>query len=149
MQVQGFIGHAEAALDSKGRVSFPRELRQYLDENLKGKVVVTIGPEKSLTLYPVDKWNAYAEDLNTRPRTPQNMQLRTLVMAHAKESVLDGQNRITLSPKQMSWAGISTDVAFVGDGATVRLFSPEGYNERYGTPPENLDDLFFDGSGGL
>lgn len=149
MQVQGFIGQAEAAIDAKGRVSFPRELRQYLAEDNLGKVVVTIGPEKSLMLYPVNKWNEFASELNSKPRTPQNMQLRTLVMAHAKESVLDGQNRISLSPKQMEWAGISSDAVFLGDGATVRIFSPDRFQELYGTPPENFDELFFDGLGAL
>lgn len=149
MQVRGFIGQAEAAIDAKGRVSFPKELRQYLSEDSMGKVVVTIGPEKSLMLYPIHTWNEFSEELSQKPRTPQNMQLRTLVMANAKESVLDGQNRITLSPKQMEWAGISTEAVFLGDSSTVRIFSPERYNELYGTPPENFDELFFDGMGAL
>lgn len=147
MQVNGFIGQADAAIDAKGRVSFPKELRQYLHEDNANKVVVTIGPEKSLMLYPLIQWNQFAEELSQRPRTPQNMQLRTLVMAHAKESTLDGQNRISLSPKQMEWAGISSTAVFVANSDTVRIFSTDRYNELYGTPPENFDDLFFDGAG--
>jgi MraZ protein len=147
MQVMGFIGQANAAIDPKGRVSFPKDLRQYLAPENEGRVVVTIGPEKSLVLYPLADWNQFAAELAARPRTLQNNQFRIQVMAHAKESILDQQNRITLSAKQMAWANLDADATFVGEGSTVRIFQPAHYSELYEQEIENFDQMFYWDSG--
>jgi DNA-binding transcriptional regulator/RsmH inhibitor MraZ len=48
----------------------------------------------------------------------------------AKLSELDGQNRISLTAEQMAYAGINSEVTFVGDGKRVRLWAPEKFAQE-------------------
>ncbi len=142
MQVQGFIGKSTTSVDSKGRCSFPKEIRKFLDPANEGRVVITVGSDFSLSLYPVAEWNAFVLLLDQRPRTKQNIQFRRWVTNMAKESVLDGQNRISLSEELMKYAGISGEVTFTGDGTTVGLWNPDRYREKFESfTPEQLADF--------
>ena len=147
MNVKGFIGKSTTTVDAKGRCSFPKELRKYLAPENEGKVVVTVGMEKSLTLYPVTEWNSYVEELNSRPRTRDNIRLQRLVTHNAKESVLDGQNRISLNEYLKQFASIAGEVTFAGDGKTVSLWNPEAYRDKYESFSDEdlsqLDDMFY------
>jgi division/cell wall cluster transcriptional repressor MraZ len=143
MQLHGFIGKAKASIDAKGRVSFPKELRQYLADQNDGRVVVTLGAQKSLTLYPLVEWNEFVGELSRRPRTPENERFRIRITSSAKESVLDQQSRITLTAEQMQYAGINGEATFAADGMTVRIWQPERYSELYEQEIEGFDDMFY------
>ncbi len=147
MQVEGFIGKSSTSVDSKGRCSFPKELRKFLSTENEGRVVITVGSDFSLSLYPVVEWNAFVKLLDQRPRTKQNVQFRRWVTNMAKECVLDKQNRISLSDELMKFAQIAGDVTFTGDGSTVGLWNPERYSDKYEdfSPDElaEFDQMFY------
>ncbi len=147
MQVEGFIGKSSTSVDSKGRCSFPKELRKLLSTENEGRVVITVGSDFSLSLYPVVEWNAFVKLLDQRPRTKKNVQFRRWVTNMAKECVLDKQNRISLSDELMKFAQIAGDVTFTGDGSTVGLWNPERYSDKYEdfSPDElaEFDQMFY------
>ena len=147
MQVEGFIGKSSTSVDSKGRCSFPKELRKFLATENEGRVVITVGSDFSLSLYPVVEWNAFVKLLDQRPRTKKNVQFRRWVTNMAKECVLDKQNRISLSDELMKFAQIAGDVTFTGDGSTVGLWNPERYSDKYEefSPDElaEFDQMFY------
>jgi MraZ protein len=130
LRLESFIGKATVAIDAAGRTNFPKEFRKVMPEEAEGQVIVTIGEGRTLALYPLPAWNAFMERLEALERNAETSKFKTRVTAMAKSSVLDGQNRITLSPEQMSYAGISGEVTFVGDGKRVRLWSPAKYVEQ-------------------
>jgi division/cell wall cluster transcriptional repressor MraZ len=149
MQLDGFIGKAKASIDAKGRVSFPKELRQYLAAENQGRVVVTLGVQKSLALYPLLEWNAFVAELSARPRTPENERFRIRITSAAKESELDNQNRITLTAEQMQFAGIDGEATFAANGKIVQVWKPERFSELFEQNDDDFDDLYFGGTGGL
>lgn len=130
LRFQSFIGKATVAIDAAGRTNFPKEFRKVMPEEAEGQVIVTIAEGRTLALYPLPAWNDLMERLEAMERTPDSSKFKTRITAMAKSSILDGQNRITLSPEQMQYAGISGDVTFVGDGKRVRLWSPSKYDEQ-------------------
>lgn len=130
LHLESFIGKATVAIDATGRTNFPKEFRKILREEAGGQVVVTIGEARTLVLRPLYEWNAYIQYLEGLGRGPEIAKFRTRVTAMARLSVLDGQNRITLTGEQMAYAGISAEVTFVGDGKRVRLWAPEKYAEQ-------------------
>jgi MraZ protein len=154
MNVVGFIGKSTTSVDNKGRCSFPKELRKFLAPENEGRVVITVGSAGSLTLYPVKEWNAFVELLAKRPRTMKNEDFRRWVTNMATESVLDGQNRISLTPGLCRHAGITSEVTFTGDGLTVGLWNPVTYSARYENFSEEdmgkFDEMFYwdDSEGG-
>lgn len=147
MSINGFIGKAKAMIDSKGRVSFPKELRKYLLPKNEDTVVVSLGAEKSLTLYPLDDWNNLIKDLNEKYRVSRNRKskkLLDLMTANAKESTLDKQFRISLNKELLQFAKINTEILFAAAGNTVGLWQPEHYDKLNSVENDDFDDLFFE-----
>ena len=127
MKLESFIGKATLTVDGTGRTNMPREFRKALPDSGKGQVVVTIAQGRTLALYPLAEWNRYMLDLETLGRDPEASRFRMRIMAMAKLSVLDAQNRIALTSEQMKHAGLKNEVTFVGDGKRIRLWTPERY----------------------
>lgn len=129
-KLESFIGKATVAIDAAGRTNFPKDFRKILKDEAGGQVVVTIAEGRTLALYPVYEWNAYILYLESLGRGPEVSKFRTRITAMAKLSVLDAQNRITLTTEQLDYAGISGEVTFAGDGKRVRLWAPAKYAEQ-------------------
>ncbi len=126
MRLESFIGKATLAVDAAGRTNLPKEFRKVLSMENKGQVVVTIAVAHTLALYPLAEWSRYVQSLS-EGRGPDRAKFRTRITAMARLSKLDTQNRITITPEQLSYAGIQGEVTFVGDGARIRLWSPKRY----------------------
>ncbi len=130
IKLASFIGKAKVAIDVTGRTNFPKDFRKVLREEAAGQVVVTIAEGRTLALYPVYEWNAFILGLESIGRSADASKFRTRITSMAKLSVLDGQNRITLTTEQMAYAGIGAEVTFVGDGKRVRLWAPEKFSQE-------------------
>ena len=128
-------------------MSFPKELRKFLSAENESRVVITVGSDFSLTLYPVVQWNAFVKFLDQRPRTQKNVEFRRFITNNAKECVLDKQNRINLSEYHMKFAKIDSEVTFTGDGATVGLWNSKRYSEKFENFSEKdleaFDQMFY------
>jgi MraZ protein len=133
IRLESFIGKATVAMDATGRTNFPKDFRKILREDAGGQVVVTMAEGRTLALYPVYEWNNYIQYLESLGRGADVSKFRTRITSMAKLSVLDGQNRISLTSEQLSYAGISGEVTFVGDGKRVRLWAPERFAQQVET----------------
>ena len=127
IKLESFIGKATVAIDLTGRTNFPKDFRKILREEAAGQVIVTIAEGHTLALFPLYEWNAYVQYLEGLGRGADVSKFRMRITSMAKLSVLDGQNRITLTSEQMAYSGIKTEVTFVGDGKRVRLWAPEKF----------------------
>ncbi len=138
MRMDSFIGKATLAVDTAGRTNFPKEFRKSLSEENNGQVIVTIFDNATLALYPALEWDRYMEYIQGIGRGPAANKFRMRVTSMAKASTLDAQNRIMLTPDQMTYAGIRGEVTFVGEGSRVRLWAPERYDAEIAsvTPEE-------------
>ena len=130
IKLESFIGKASVAIDAAGRTNFPKDFRKVLKDEAGGQVIVTIAEAKTLALYPVYAWNDYVQYLESLGRGADISKFRTRITSMAKLSVLDGQNRISLTSEQMAYAGIAGEVTFVGDGKRVRLWAPEKFSQQ-------------------
>lgn len=130
IKLESFIGKATVAIDAAGRTNFPKDFRKVLRDDAGGQVVVTMGEGKTLALFPIYAWNEYVQYLENLGRGVDISKFRTRITSMAKLSVLDGQNRISLTAEQMQYAGIAGEVTFVGDGKRVRLWAPERFSQQ-------------------
>ncbi len=126
-ELESFIGKATLAVDAAGRTNLPKEFRKVLQDENKGQVVVTLAEGGTLALYPLSEWNRYVQYMDGLGRGPDVSKFRARIMGMAKLSVLDAQNRITLTAEQLRSAGIQGEVTFAGDGKRVRLWAPQRY----------------------
>jgi len=140
--LESFLGKATVGLDAAGRTNFPKDFRKVMPEEAQGQVVVTIAEGRTLALYPLPAWNAYMQHLDQLGRGPEISKFKTRITSMAKLSVLDAQNRISLTPEQMGYANISGEVTFVGDGRRVRLWKPAHFAEQIETVSEKEETQF-------
>lgn len=129
-----FCGEYSHNLDSKKRMSLPSRLREELGEN----VVMTKNVDKCVSLYPIDRWNAFTAKLETLPETETRMVKRFLFSA-AFETSVDGQGRILISPGLCQYAGLEKAVKVIGVGDHVEIWDEARWNEE--SSSENTADI--------
>lgn len=125
MLLDFFQGNSLSKIDEKLRCSFPKEFRRRLAPKHENQVTVTIGHKGNLVLYPTRLWEEASRKMLRRAKTPELLEQAEKAIMMAHDSVLDAQNRISLTRELMEWAGIDRTVAFCGMLDTVRLCNPE------------------------
>jgi MraZ protein len=118
-----FLGQYTYTLDNKGRLTIPSRFR----EELSGRVVVTRGLDRCLTVYPTDVWREIAQKVTALPITnPRGRSLRRIFFADAIDAELDGQGRI-LIPDRLRAIGdleLSSEVTIIGLDSFIELWNP-------------------------
>ena len=113
-------GQYQHQVDYKGRVAVPKKFRL----KLVGGGVVTRGLDGCLFLYPRDTWDVLAKKLSKLPLTGRDARaFSRYLFANASEVSFDRLGRITLPPYLMQFAGITSDVSFVGVGDRVEIWN--------------------------
>ena len=119
-----FKGEYEHSLDSKGRVSLPAKMRKALEDSVR-KFTMTYGLDNCLYLYPHEQWKEFEDRLSRLNSFNKNdrMALRYF-LKNAEDIELDGQNRISVLAKHLTFAGMEDRVIFIGSGERIELWSP-------------------------
>lgn len=122
MAAYRFIGIHRPKLDDKGRLFLPAKFREQLAEG----VIVTMGQEDCLYVWPLDVYDAEAErvaglDLDI----PDNRAYRRMFFAVGDMSTPDKQGRIGLPAEMRNFAGLERDVVIVGNYNRLEIWSPE------------------------
>ena len=122
-----FLGQYTYTLDSKGRLTIPSRFR----EELSGRVVVTRGLDRCLTVYPTDVWREIAQKVTALPITdPRGRTLRRIFFADAIDAELDSHGRI-LIPDRLRTIGdleLSSEVTIIGLDTFIELWNPSRWN---------------------
>lgn len=109
-------GNYSHSIDSKGRLFIPAKLR----EQLGSIIYVTLSPEKCLTAYSDESWQAFSERVRTMKHVEQT-KMRPL-FAYASRCEVDGQGRILLPQNLRDFAGLEKNVTVVGCNTFVQLW---------------------------
>ncbi|MCC5934181.1 MAG: division/cell wall cluster transcriptional repressor MraZ [Candidatus Cyclonatronum sp.] len=121
-----FKGEYENAIDNKGRVCLPARLRKIVNPEFQDKYTILIGKESCLSLYPQDNWKIFEKGISRlNPANKFAGKLKRRIMRNSVDIVLDNQNRIALSPKQMAHAGLNDKAIFIGCNDHIEIWSPE------------------------
>lgn len=139
------VGSYRNTLDAKRRVAIPKGFRDEVEAagTRKGQWVLCrqMGGDPCLALFPPGRYEAKMRELEQMRKGAAGVGTKTVraylrkLRMSAKRLVPDKQNRISLTEGQCQLAGISRDVAFVGSGDHIELWTPE----RLETADENLD----------
>ncbi|MBI8989297.1 division/cell wall cluster transcriptional repressor MraZ [Corynebacterium meridianum] len=121
-----FLGTYTPKLDDKGRLTLPAKFR----EELAGGLVVSMGQDHSLAVFPKEEFEARtrraAEISRTNPRA--RAFIRNLA-ASAVEQRPDGHGRITLSPAHREYAGLTKECVVIGAVESLEIWDAESWNE--------------------
>ena len=111
-------------VDPKGRLFVPAKLR----EELGSVFYVMIGLENSLLVFPEAKWAQVSESFNSVPLSDSGA-LR-YIRANVAKCEPDKQGRFVVPPILRSYAHLSGDVTFLGQGDHAEIWDAAAYEAK-------------------
>ncbi len=127
-----FRGVNTISLDSKGRLAMPARYRDQLVTQFGGRLVGTIEPmAKCLLLYPIDVWEEIQKKIEGLSSfNPDTRRFQRMMIGYATDMELDGSGRILLPQVLRAHAELDRQVALVGLGKKLELWSEESWDEQ-------------------
>lgn len=121
-------------IDAKGRMVMPTRYRERLQDESRGRVVMTIDTEeRCLLLYPLPAWEDIESKLAALPSfNPAARRIQRLLIGHATEAELDSHGRILLPPLLREYAGLGKRTMLVGQGKKFEIWDEEHWQRRRG-----------------
>lgn len=125
-----FRGVSEINLDDKGRLAIPTKYRVELAECCESQLVVTVGLDRCLLLYPFPEFEEIERKLVKLPSlNSQAKRLQRLLLGHATECELDGQGRFLIPEPLRRFASLQKKVAMVGQGNKFEIWDDETWSQ--------------------
>lgn len=125
-----FRGVNSINLDEKGRMAVPTRYRSELKESCEGQLVVTVGTDTCLLLFPLPEFEELERKLVKLPAlNKQVKRLQRLLIGHATECDLDGQGRFLIPEPLRRFASLDKQVVLIGQGNKFEIWD-EGLWER-------------------
>jgi MraZ protein len=124
------FGSSQRAVDAKGRIILPRELRADFEAGL----MVTKGLDNCLLLFPMKEWEKLVERIEQLPSGSDSTRRFTrLFFANAHHLMPDGQGRILIPPRLREMVSITKEVVIVGLANKAEVWDPhkwDAYSEE-------------------
>ncbi len=133
-----FYGEKRHKVDAKGRVSVPSKFRQKISQS----IIVTKGNEACLLAYPIEEWQEFDAKLKSLPSSDKLAQAYIRdIYSYAEECFIDSQGRIKLTDKLIAYAGIQSEVVFIGKPGKFELWSNDVLEKYRNDNPINAEDI--------
>ncbi|MEM7220137.1 MAG: division/cell wall cluster transcriptional repressor MraZ [Pseudomonadota bacterium] len=127
-----FRGINKVTLDGKSRLLVPARVREQMQGEAEGRVVVTIDlAERALLLYPLSAWERVQDTLVNLANVRRDIRtVQRLMIGHATDLELDGQGRLLLPKPLREHAGLGKQIVLVGQGNKVEIWDEANWTER-------------------
>ena len=122
------LGTYQGTISPKRRVAIPASFRKELGE----KFIVAKWYEKCLVLVSIGSWSALLERLKGSSKiiTRGVRDTDRFILGSAYELIPDEQGRVVLPLSLVSFAGLGSEVNFIGLGDRVEIWNKEKWEER-------------------
>ena len=125
----GFIGQFEYSLDAKNRVNIPAKFRKMLDVASESSLILTLGVEKCISVYPSSHWQVEINNLNNLDTTiTENRKYMRALAANAFDSAVDKQGRIIIPNHLKDYAKLKKDVLIIGMFEKIEIWDKKEYD---------------------
>jgi len=125
-----FRGVANLSLDTKGRMAVPTRYRGLLMDRYGGKVVITVDPDRCLSIYPLKIWEEIERKLDRLPTfNPSARKLQRALTGHATEVEMDAHGRLMVPVPLRDFAGIERKAVLMGQVRKFELWDAEQFEE--------------------
>jgi MraZ protein len=137
-----FRGIFHNHLDEKGRLNIPAKLREQIKSDHETPLVLTLGFDQSLFLYPMDAWKKIEDQLSSlNGLSPEVRQFQRMILGNSDEVELDQQGRIIISPILRKEAGLSKSVVIAGMLQRIEIWDKEKYESYHTQSSQSLELL--------
>jgi MraZ protein len=137
-----FRGIFHNSIDEKGRVSIPARFRDQIQNDHQTPLVLTLGFDQCLFLYPSDTWQKIEEKLSSMDSLNAEVrQFQRTIMRATDEVDLDQQGRIVISPVLRKEAGLGKSVVIVGLLNRIEIWDKQKYESYHTQSSQSLELL--------
>ena len=137
-----FRGIFHNSVDDKGRMSIPARFREQIKTEHETPLVLTLGFDQCLFLYPMDAWKKIEEKLSSLDTLNAEVrQFQRTIMKASDEVEIDQQGRIMISPVLRKEAGIAKGVAIVGMLNRIEIWDKQRYENYHAQTTQSLEML--------
>jgi MraZ protein len=137
-----FRGIFHNHLDEKGRLNIPAKLREQIKTDHESPLILTLGFDQALYLYPMDVWKKIEDQLLTlNSLSPEVRQFQRMILGNSDEVELDSQGRIIISPVLRKEAGLSKNIVIAGMLQRVEIWDKEKYESYHAQSAQTLELL--------
>ncbi|MFC2123647.1 division/cell wall cluster transcriptional repressor MraZ [Bacteroidota bacterium] len=134
-----FTSEYECKLDAKGRIVLPARIKANLPESSKHELVIGLGFETCLTIYPeVEFRKIYNKIAGLNEFNPEYRKLQRNFFRGMSVAELDGNGRFLIPKLMLSYAKLEKEVIAVGMGNRIELWNPDLYSEQLYPNQEEL-----------
>lgn len=131
-----FKGTHHLAVDDKGRLAIPARFRQSLAEQCDSQLVITIGPNPCLEIYPLPEFERIVRDIEVMEDRIQAETLKQWFIGFAVDAEIDKQGRVLLPPMLRKRAQLDGAAVLMGQNTRFDLWSEQEWQQRFG---ESID----------
>ena len=132
----GLNGVVEKKIDSKGRLSIPKKLRDFLAPD-DCEEITLLKLDNCIQLYPNSTWSSIQNKIESlSPFDSRTRQLQRFWGMNADQLSIDAEGRIILSKDQKLYAEIDTEVVLVGAINKVEIWSSERWQQLMSGAPK-------------
>ena len=122
---QPFLGTYKPRLDDKGRLILPAKFRAQLAPGL----VMTLGQEHCLFVFPMDEFRRMHDQLRRAPLTSrQARNYLRVFLSGATDELPDKQGRVSIPAHLRAYASLDRDVAVIGAGTRVEIWDARAWD---------------------
>jgi MraZ protein len=123
-----FRGVSSINLDEKGRMAVPTRYRAELGDCCDNQIVITVGLDKCLLVYPLPEFEEIERKLVKLPALNKKAKrLQRLLIGHATECEMDGQGRFLIPEPLRRFAGLDKRVVLIGQGNKFEVWDEDGW----------------------
>lgn len=133
-----FAGSHPLTVDDKGRLAIPARFRQSIADSCDSQLVITMGHESCLEIYPAPEFTRIAQDISAMENRDHAELLKRAFVGRAVETEIDKQGRIALPPILRRLAKLDSAVVLVGQINRFELWADEKWSEMYGDGPNSI-----------
>lgn len=132
------IGTFENSITDKNRLAIPKKIR----EEFNGKLIISRGYEGCLIMMDESRWDRLYKIISKEPIL--NLSVRDtyrFILAGAKELEVDKQGRVVMPEFLIEYAGLTTEVSFLGMNDWVEIWDRDKWMVKLNTLSKSASDI--------
>jgi len=121
-----FLGTFNNSVNKQKWITIPANFKKKFAPTAKQMVVVTIGPQSNICIFPLDNWNRKIEQLSAGNDREREF-LITLRTFASDQQKMEANGRVKISDELIELAQINDKVIVKGEGSFISIWNPERY----------------------
>ncbi len=123
-----FLGTYSNSVNKNKWITIPANFKKKFSSQAKQTIIITLGPETNIVIYPLDIWNHKKEILSNGTAENKELLMRLQTFANSEQK-LEKNGRVKIDNELLEIANINNKVIIKGEGNFISVWNPAQYKE--------------------